>query len=140
MRIKGFRKIVATVLVMFFVIFLVVQYHYKSFNAILATKSITKVSMRNGNTGGYVSTKNKEKIMELINLVNNRYYRKSFIQLNSMSGFSFYYDFYVGDKQVLRISRDGNNVQLNNVNYHASKPISNSLLTNWFNSLPIIYN
>ena len=139
MRRRINKKNAAILLLISTILFLVIQYHYKSFDSVLGANGInvTKVDMRNGNTGGYVSTTDKDKIKELVNLVDNRYYRKSFMHLNQMSGFTFYYDFYVGDKQILRISGDGNNVQLNNTHYHVSKSISNKLLTNWFNSLPI---
>lgn len=112
-------------------------YSKKSFNDLLKTKesNITKISMRNGNNGSYVETTDKNKIKEMINLVSGRYYKKSYDQ-SSRSGYSYYYDFYSGNKQILRITGSEDNVDINDTYYNVSKPISTKSLDNWFNSLP----
>lgn len=93
--------------------------------------------MLNGNSGRSVSTTDKKKIKELINMVNKRYYGKSIVQLHIMSGYTYYYDFYEGDKVVLRISGCGNIVELNKDYYIVNRSINNDSLTSWYNSLPI---
>lgn len=114
------------------------QYSKKSFKNLLKTNesNITKVFMRDGRNGNYVETTDKNKIKEIINLVSGKYYKKSSDQ-RLRCGYSYYYDFYSGSKQILRITGSGNNVDINGTYYDVSKSISYESLTNWFNSLPI---
>jgi len=135
---KLVKIIVPIILIICLMLFYLIQYSNKSFKKLLGIDelNITKVSMRNGNNGNLVETSDKVKIEELINLLNNRDYRKSFEQ-GSRTGYSYYYDFYVGDKHVLRMIGSGNNVQINSTYYQTSKEISVDSLREWFNSLPI---
>lgn len=118
--------------------FLTMGYSKKSFNDLLKTKesNVTKIFMRKGLNGSYVETTDKNKIKEAINLVSGRYYKKSRDQA-SRSGYDYYYDFYSGNKQILRITGSGDNVEINDTYYDVSKPISSKAIANWFNSLPI---
>lgn len=129
--------IVSILLILCIISFFTMGYSKKSFNDLLKTKesNITKISMRNGNNGSYVETTDKNKIKEMINLVSGRYYKKSYDQ-SSRSGYSYYYDFYSGNKQILRITGSEDNVDINDTYYNVSKPISTKSLDNWFNSLP----
>ncbi|MBC8060151.1 MAG: hypothetical protein H7Y18_05745 [Clostridiaceae bacterium] len=138
MKIKRIKK---KLFIICIILFVVIQYHYKSFRTVLGTNeyNITKVGMQNGNSGGYVSTTDKEKIKELFNLVNKRYYGKSIIQLHMTTGYSYYFDFYVGDKVALRMLGSGNLIELNNKYYIVTKSVDNDSLTSWFNSLPVSY-
>lgn len=111
----------------------------KSFEDLLGTnkQNITKIFMRDGGNGDSVSTKDKDKIQELVALVNNRFYSKSSNQ-QTKHGYAFAGDFYVGDKEVLNIIiGDGNNVSINGIYYDVDKAISVDEIRNWFNSLPI---
>ena len=123
------------------ILFYFIQYSNKSFTELLGTDelNITKVSMLNGSNGNIVETTDKVKIEELINLLDNRDYKKSFEQ-NSRVGYSYYYDFYVGDKHILRMTGCGNDIQINRSYYHTNKEISVDSLSKWFNSLPIKSN
>jgi hypothetical protein len=114
------------------------QYSPKSFDDLLGTNeaNITKVFMRNGNNGSSVETDDKEKIKEIINLVNYRYYNKSLNQAPRV-GYSYFYDFYSGDKRIIRITGSGDNVEINSTYYNVSEAISVDSLTKWFNSIPI---
>lgn len=135
---KRSLTIVSILLMICVISFFTIRYSKKSFNDLLKTKesNVTKIFMRNGLNGSYVETTDKNKIKKMINLVSERYYKKSFNQ-NFRSGYSYYYDFYSGNKQILRITGSGNNVDINDTYYDVSKPISTKSLANWFNSLPI---
>lgn len=135
---KKSLTIVSILLIVCVISFFTIGYSKKSFNDLLKTKesNITKILMRNGNNGSYIETTDKNKIKEMITLVSGRYYKKSFNQ-SSRSGYSYYYDFYSGNKQILRITGSGDNVKINESYYDVSKPISTKSLVNWFNSLPI---
>jgi len=124
--------------VLIIIIFLCAQFSSRSFNNLLGTKetNITKVFMRNGSNGNWVETNDKDKIKELFNLLNNRYYRIALNQVPRV-GYSYYYDFYSGDKKLLRMTGNGNNVQINNTYYNVSEEVSHDLLKSWFNSLPV---
>lgn len=132
------KIILPTLLLVCAVLFCIAQYTKKSFNDVLGTNeaNITKVFMCNGSNGYTVETNDKDKIKELINSLNNRYYRKALIQL-PRSGYSYFYDFYSGDKEIIRITGHGKNVNINGTYYSVSKAISIDSLTNWFNSLPV---
>jgi hypothetical protein len=139
---KKLSKIVIPALLIIGIIsFCLIRYYVystKSFDDILGVDegNITKVLMRSGSNGSYVETADKEKIKELINLVNDIDYKKSSNQ-TPRGGYSYYYDFYSGDKRVLRITGSGYNINVNGTYYDVSKFISVSSLTNWFNSLPV---
>lgn len=135
---KRLLMIVSIILIICIISFLTIQYSKKSFNDLLKTNesNITKIFIRNVNNGNYVETTDKNKIKEMINLVSRRYYKKSYDQ-RFRSGYSYYYDFYSGNKQILRITGSGDNVKINESYYDVSKPISTKSLVNWFNSLPI---
>jgi len=92
--------------------------------------------MRDGSNGNSVSTTDKAKIQEIVQLVENRHYTKA-INQEARTGYSYFYDFYVGNKEVLRITGGGNNVEINSTYYNVDKPIQTNELKNWFNSLPI---
>lgn len=114
-------------------------YSAKSFDDFLGMDeaNITKVLMTNGNNGSSVETTDKDKIKEIITLVNDdRDYKKSFNQA-PRTGYSYHYDFYSGDKQIVRITGSGDNVKVNGTYYDVSKSISNDSLKKWFNSLPV---
>ena len=104
---KLLKIIIPALLLIGIILFCVILYYGyspKSFDDLLGIDeaNITKVSMRNGNNGSYVETTDKEKIKEIINLVNDRYYQKSSNQRKRV-GYSYYYDFYSGDKEIIRI-------------------------------------
>jgi hypothetical protein len=126
-----------------FCLFRYYEYSSKSFEDLLGTNesNITKVFMTDGNTGNFVETTDKDKIKELMDLVNDRYYKKSSNQ-EKRTGYSYYYDFYSGDKQIVRITGygGGDSVSVNSTYYNVSKPIDRDSLTKWFNSLPVNVN
>ncbi|MBL4935078.1 DUF5301 domain-containing protein [Clostridium sp. YIM B02515] len=138
---KLFKILIPALLLIGIISFCLIRYYGyspKSFDDLLGADeaNITKVLMRNGNNGSYVETTDKEKIKELINLVNDRYYKKSSNQ-EPRSGYSYYYDFYSGDKHTMTITGNGDNVDVNGTYYDVSSSISVDSLTNWFNSLPV---
>lgn len=143
MKIKQLKKIL---LILLFVLVIqlsvillsVIQSHTKSFNDMLGTNetNITRILTRNENTGEYFSTTNKDKIKELINLLNNRSYSKSFNPL-TVTGISYYYEFFVGSKKILSITGDSDNVSIDGTCYNITKEMSVKLLHNWSNSLTI---
>lgn len=133
---KQFRITGLALLFICIILFVANQFKNKSFDELLGTKeeNITKVVMVNGEDGRFASTKDKKKIKELINLLNNKHYSKSINQI-SRDGYSFWYDFYAGNEVIARITGDGSNVKINKSYYHVSKEISLDLLNEWFNSL-----
>ena len=116
----------------------------KSFESLLGTNesNITNVLLADRDHD-VVVTDNKEKIKELINLLNGRNYTKSSIQDDRAgTGYSYYYEFYPDplDGVRVRISDDGTKVRVDKVNavfYDVSKPISLSSLANWNDSILI---
>jgi len=130
------RVVLPAFLIICVITFLLLQYPRKSFDNLLGTNetNITKVFMRNGGNGYGVETNNKDKIKELVNLLNNRHYIKA-INQKPRTGYSYFYEFYSGDKMILRITGSGNNVNINGTYYKVDKEISLDLLNNWFNSL-----
>ncbi len=108
------------------------------FNYLLnnGSSNISKVFMRDGMTLNSVSTTDKAKIRELVQLVNNRHYTKAADQ-EARAGFISFYNFYVGNTKYLTISGSGSNVNINGTYYNVDKPISTDELTKWFNSLPV---
>ncbi len=117
-------------------LFIQINYPKKTFSELLGTDEarVTKVLMRKGFDMSSVETTDKGKIKELINILNDKYYRKSFNQ-ELISGYTYFYDFYSGDKAILRITGSGNTVCVNDTYCNVSKEISLDLLNNWFNSL-----
>lgn len=117
--------------------FVLYQYSNKSFENLLGIDqaNITKVFMRDGSNGNFIETSDKDKIKELINLLNNRYYKKALDQVPRM-GYSYYYDFFSGDRKVLRITGSGDNVQINGTYYNVNKDILREALKSWFDSQP----
>jgi len=124
------------ILIICAVAFIQIQYPRKTFDDLLGTNeaNITKVLMRKGFDMSSVETTDKGKIKELINMLNDRYYRKAFNQ-ELISGYTYYYGFYSGNKAILRITGSGNAVYANDTYCNVSKEISLDLLDNWFNSL-----
>jgi hypothetical protein len=135
---KKTLKIILSILLLVGVISLYFVYASKNFENLLGIdeRSITKVLMLNGNDGNYVETTDKEKIKELIDIVNNRTYKKALNQEKRI-GYSYSYDFYSGDKVRLSITGHGDNVDINGAYYDVSEPISVETLAKWFNSLPV---
>ena len=138
---KRFMVILSALLLIVIVsVFLIKHFENspESFENLLGTNkaNITKVLMRDGSNGNYVITDDKEKINEIINLINDRDYTKSANQ-EDRTGYRYYYDFYSGDNIKMRITGDGDVVEINNTYYGVSNPISSNSLTTWFNSLPI---
>ena len=142
MKRKLLYVIIPIFLIICGIIFYKIQYHSMSFEQLLGTNetNVTKVLMRSGVNGKSVETENRGKIRELINLLNDRHYRKAFNQ-DIGTGYIYYYDFYSGDKIVLRITGTGNNVHIYNKKrtidayYDMSKEITVDSLDNWFNSI-----
>lgn len=135
---KLFKVLVPMFIVLLIILFYQIQYSRKSFEDFLGTNeaNITKILMRNGSDGSYVETSDKEHMKILINMLNDRYYKKSLNQ-EDRNGYSYYYDFYLQDKRIIRITGDGDNVNINNTYYNVSKQISLDSLTNWYNSLSV---
>lgn len=133
---KQFKIMGLALLFIYIILFVAIQFQNRSFDELLGTneENITKVVMRNGNNGRLASTKDEEKIKELINLLNDKHYRKSIIQI-SRKGYSFSYDFYYGNEVIVRVTGDGSNVKINKTYYHVNKKISLDSLTEWFNSI-----
>ena len=136
--------IVALMLIGVISFFLIKHFEYspKSFESLLGTNeaNITKVLLGNADYGDVAETNDKEKIKEIINLINNRNYTKS--NQEYITGCIYYCDFYSGDefKVRVRLSGDGDNVKVNYTYYNVSKSISSALLTNWFDSLLVQNN
>jgi nitrogen regulatory protein PII-like uncharacterized protein len=138
---KLYKTVIPALLLIGIISFCLIRYYGyspKSFDDLLGADetNITKVLMRNGNNGSYVETTDKEKIKELINSVNDRYYKKSSNQ-EPRVGYSYYYNFYSGDKHTITITGNGEKVDVNGTYYDVSRSISIDSLTNWFNSLPV---
>lgn len=134
-------KIVFTILLFICIVSSLVLRDYiipKRFDDLLGTndKNITKVFMRDGSNGNSVSTNDRVKIEELLAVLNNLLYRKSFNQ-QRRTGYSYFYEFYIGNKAVLRITGSGKNVDINGIYYELNQAISKNELREWFNSLPI---
>jgi len=136
MRKKLLWPVVPVILLICVLVFMQLQYPRKTFDDLLGVDeaNITKVLMRSGVTGQGVETADKIKIKELINILDNRYYRKAFNQ-ELRTGYMYYYDFYSGDKVILRITGSGTAVIIKDIKYNVSNEISLVLLDNWFNSL-----
>ncbi len=136
MRKKLLWLAVPVILLICVLVFIQLQYPRKTFDDLLGVDEakITKVLMRKGFDMSSVETTDKDKIKELINILDNRYYRKSFKQ-ELISGYTYYYDFYSGNTVILRITGSGNNVCVNTTYCNVSKEISLHLLDIWFNSL-----
>jgi uncharacterized protein (UPF0333 family) len=140
---KSKRKIIATfsLILLIGVVFLIGSQYVigKNFDNLLKAKSenITKVFMRDGSNGNSVSTTDKAKIKELVQLLDNRHYTKA-IDQELRTGYTYFYDFYIGNRKVLRITGSGNNVDINSAYYNIDKPIQTEGLKNWFNSLPVV--
>lgn len=98
--------------------------------------NISKVFMRSGKTGNSVSTTDKIKIKGIFHLIDNRQYTKSLDQ-EPRAGYTYFYDFYAGNKKVLRITGSGSCVGINGTRYNSDKEISTAGLDKWFNSFPI---
>ena len=136
MRKKLLWLAVSVILLICVLVFIQLQYPRKTFDDLLGVDEakITKVLMRSGFDMSSVETTDKDKIKELINILDNRYYRKSFKQ-ELISGYTYYYDFYSGNTVILRITGSGNNVCVNTTYCNVSKEISLHLLDIWFKSL-----
>ena len=136
MRKKLLWLAVPVILLICALVFIQVQYPRKTFDDLLGVDEakITKVLMRKGFDMSSVETTDKDKIKELINILDNRYYRKSFKQ-ELISGYTYYYDFYSGNTVILRITGSGNNVCVNTTYCNVSKEIPLHLLDIWFKSL-----
>ncbi len=108
------------------------------FNYLLnsGSSNVSKVFMREGLFLNSVSTTDKAKIHELVQLVNNRHYTKSANQ-EVRAGYAYACDFYVGNTRYLTIVVSEKNVEINRTYYDVYKPISTDELTKWFNSLPV---
>lgn len=112
----------------------------KSFSYFIGTKgpNISKIFMRNGSDGKYVSTTDKTKIKELLTLLNNTQYIKAADQIGA-NGFSYSYIFYVGNRSVLEIVDrgsviSGSVISINGKRYNVIKGYKNGV-KNWYNSL-----
>ena len=66
-------------------------------------KDITKISFHDGRTGELIETEDKEKINEFLKYVNSYKLKKSELQLE-LDGYIYYADFYINDKNILRIT------------------------------------
>jgi hypothetical protein len=123
-------------------LFVQVKYPKKTFSELLGTdeSNITKVLMRKGFDMSSVETTDKDKIKELINMLNDRYYRKAFNQ-EFGTGYTYAYVFYSGNSETLKMICSGNNIHIYNQEktvatyYNASKEMSIDWSDNWFNSL-----
>ena len=103
----------------------------KEFDDLLGTNeaNITKIFMRDGSNGISVETTDKERIKHFINLLNARYYTKSHNQ-DDKAEYHYYYDLHTEDKRIIRIAGDGDSVEINNIYYDVSIPISIDSLAN----------
>ena len=95
--------------------------------------------MRKGDMSS-VETTDKAKIKELINVLNNRYYKKSFNQ-DLGTGYTYAYIIYSGNNKSLTMVCSGNRIHIYNQDktgaayYNASKEIPIDWSDKWFNSL-----
>jgi hypothetical protein len=140
---KSKRKsiIIGIILILLLIILVLwLQSHYsrKSFDELLGTKAgnITRIVMRSGDTGQAVSTTDKQKIAELLSLLEDNEYSKSFDQ-SRKTGFSYVYYFFQGETQILSMLGHGDYIQLNDTYYDVSKEILLEDLSHWFESLPV---
>lgn len=117
------------------ILFIILLTSKKSFSTILGVdeSKITKVFMQD-EFGNVVETYDKVKIHELINLLNNREYKKSKDECTRIA-YTYYYDFYEGEKNVLRITGTGTSIVVNNEIYTVSREISQDAIAEWFQSL-----
>ena len=123
-------------------LFFQIKYPKKTFSELLGTDepNITRVLMRKGSDMSSVETTDKGKIKEIINMLNDRYYKKSFNQ-EPRTGYIYGYIFYSGNNETLTMVCSGNNIHIYNKEntrgsyYNAVKEISIDWSDNWFNSL-----
>ena len=122
-------------------LFFQIKYPKKTFSELLGTDeaNITRVLMRKGDMSS-VETTDKAKIKELINVLNNRYYKKSFNQ-DLGTGYTYAYIIYSGNNKSLTMVCSGNRIHIYNQDktgaayYNASKEIPIDWSDKWFNSL-----
>ncbi len=123
-------------------LFFQIKYPKKTFSELLGTDeaNITRVLMRKGSDMSSVETTDKGKIKEIINMLNDRYYKKSFNQ-EPRTGYIYGYIFYSGNNETLTMVCSGNNIHIYNKEntrgsyYNAVKEISIDWGDRWFNSL-----
>ena len=138
MKKKLLGAIMSIVLIIGIITYFEILYPRMTFEELLGTEeyNITKVLVKSPVTGARVETENKEKIMELINLFNNRTYRKEFKQRLGV-GYIYASDFYSGDKMVLSVIGAGNSVHIYNETrtidayYNVSKEVTVNSFDNW---------
>jgi len=123
-------------------LFIQIKYPKKTFSELLGTDeaNVTKVLMRKGFDMSSVETTDKGKIKEIINMLNDRYYKKSLNQ-DPRTGYIYAYTFYSGNNETLTMVCSGNNIHIYNKEntrgayYNAVKEIPIDWSDNWFNSL-----
>ncbi len=108
---------------------------YKKFSDFIDNneQKISRVEMIDGSNGKTVVSTDKEKIKELINLLNNERYKKSSDQ-HEIVGYSFAVTFYVDNKNVLQIISTGDRVNVNGVYYNVTTGKLDKL-GKWYKSL-----
>jgi hypothetical protein len=128
---------IPALLITLIIAFIWYQYSEKSFKSLLGIDegNITKVFMKDGSNGNFIETSDTGKIKELINLLNNRCYKKALDQAPRV-GYTYYYNFYSEDRIVMGITGSGDNVVVNRTYYNVNKEISTEALKSWFDSQP----
>jgi hypothetical protein len=139
---KSKRKfvIIATLILLLGIAFIIGSPYVigNSFNDLLKTNSsnITKVFMRKGMSYDCVSTTDKVKIQEIVQLLGSRRYTKALNQ-ETRYGYTYSYEIYVENEKAITIVGSGDNVEINGTYYDVDKQISTDGLTKWFDSLPV---
>ena len=124
------------------------QYPVKSFSSLIGIDEtkITKIFMTSESSGKTVYSNDKAKIKELIELLNHRYYIKSFDQRAGVGG-SYSLRFYIGDDIIFSSTIIGDGIvgvgkgddkkYPTGIHYLTSKKISDDSLDKWYKSLPV---
>lgn len=94
---------------------------------------ISKITMMDGGTGRSVFTTDKSKIKELLTILNNTQYRRASNQ-EGRSGFSYSYNFYVGDKLIMGMWDTGYMVNIYDTYYETTIEPRDGI-KNWYNSI-----
>ena len=124
--------IIVLVIIMFYLLF---KWNNNFLGAIkIKKKDITKVKVTKFDNAMYVETEDKQKINELISILNRRVYGKSLNQKYNCKQLYFVIDIY-GNKSVIILLWYGNKIYINGVVYEFKKDIPLNSLYSWYNSL-----
>ena len=97
-------------------------------NVVYKLDEVTKISFRNGGNGELVETDDKNKIKEFTSYLKDLVLKRKYFNSDS-GGYSYYADFYVDNKKIMRITFTGS-IDINGTKY---KIINNEKENNYIN-------